>query len=106
MGDFVEIARPARVAPGTAVRVAIAEHCAVALFEVGDRMFAIGDLCVRCGTSLAQGTLRGTIVSCCGCDWRYDITTGCVNDIPALRIDTFETKVVESRILIATTASP
>jgi len=105
MADFVEIARCAPVAPGKGVRVAIAEHCAVALFDVGGRTFAIEDLCVRCGTSLSQGTLRDTIVSCSGCDWRYDIATGCVNEIPTLRIDTFETKVVDSRILIATTAS-
>jgi nitrite reductase/ring-hydroxylating ferredoxin subunit len=106
MADYVEFMRPCRIMPGTGVRIAIAEHFAVALFEVGDRVCAIDDLCVRCGKSLAQGTLRGTIVSCCGCDWRYDITNGRVNDIPALRIDTFETKVVDSRILIATTASP
>lgn len=105
MADFVEIARPARVAVGRGARVTIAEYCDVALFDIGGRLFAIEDLCVRCGTSLADGTLEGTVVACRGCDWRYDVTTGCVNDIPALRIDTFEAKVVDSRILIATTAS-
>ncbi|HEY2817694.1 MAG TPA: Rieske 2Fe-2S domain-containing protein, partial [Casimicrobiaceae bacterium] len=79
MPDLIEIARPASLAPGQGVRVTIAEHCAVALFDVEGRMFAIDDLCVRCGTSLAEGTLTDTVVSCIGCDWRYDVKTGCVN---------------------------
>lgn len=105
MVEFVECERRGRIAPGKGIRVMMAEHYVVALFEVAGRAFAIDDLCVRCGSSLANGTLRGSVVSCCRCGWRYDVTNGCVNDLPALRIDTFETKVVDTRILIATTAS-
>jgi 3-phenylpropionate/trans-cinnamate dioxygenase ferredoxin component len=105
MADFVEIMSPGRIAPGSGTRVAFAEHCAVALFNIEGTLFAIDDLCVRCGSSLAGGKLHGSIVACCGCDWRYDVTTGCVNEIPALRIDTFETKIVDGRIMIATAAT-
>jgi hypothetical protein len=40
-----------------------------------------------------------------GCDRRYDVTTGCVNEIRALRIDTFKTKIIDGRIMIATAAT-
>jgi nitrite reductase/ring-hydroxylating ferredoxin subunit len=63
-------------------------------------VFAVDDSCVRCGSSLAAGTLRGTIVLCSGCDWLYDITTGCVNGIPALQVDTFEVKIVGPTVML------
>ena len=106
MADFVEIERPVLAASGRGVRLTIAEHCAVALFNVDGQLFAVDDCCARCGTSLAEGALSGAILSCRGCDWRYDVRTGRVNDLPALRLDTFEVKIVASRILVATTASP
>jgi len=100
MPDFVDIARLDQVAPARGLAVPIANGV-VALFNVNGRIFAVDDSCVRCGSSLAAGTLRGVDVTCSGCDWQYDVTTGCVNGIPALQIDTFEVKAVDSRIMVA-----
>jgi nitrite reductase/ring-hydroxylating ferredoxin subunit len=73
----------------------------VAIFNVGGRIFAIDDGCVRCGASLAEGSLVDTTVTCPNCDWRYDVRTGCVEGVPSLRTDTYEVKVVGSRLLVA-----
>jgi 3-phenylpropionate/trans-cinnamate dioxygenase ferredoxin subunit len=77
---------------------------AVALFNVSGQIFAIGDVCIRCGSSLAAGALHATLIRCSRCGWQYDVTTGCVKGVPALRIQTFETKIADAAILVATTA--
>ena len=87
----------------TVVRVA---DSTIAVFNVDGRLFAIDDSCLRCGASLASGTLRGRQVICSRCDWQYDVITGCVHGVPRLRIDRFEVKIVNSQVLVATTAMP
>jgi nitrite reductase/ring-hydroxylating ferredoxin subunit len=87
--------------PGTAKPVAI-PTATVALFNLGGRMFALDDACVRCGSSLAAGSVIGGDVACAGCGWCYDIATGNVQGVPALCTDTFAATVDGSRILLAT----
>lgn len=102
MTDFVELSRLEGVVVGSAIVVPGA-YGPIALFNADGQIFAVDDACVRCGSSLAAGTLQGTEVCCSGCDWRYDITNGCVNGIPALKIDTFAVRVVDSRVMVSTT---
>jgi nitrite reductase/ring-hydroxylating ferredoxin subunit len=102
---LVKIAHLDQIAPGGMTKVATAV-ATIALFNLGGRIFALDDPCVRCGRSLAEGTLRGNEVSCPGCDWRYDVTNGCVNGIPALRTETFEVTVVDACIMLAGVPPP
>ena len=97
---LVTIARLDQLAPGRGVAVAV-EGNAIAVFRVGGQTFAIDDACARCGSSLASGTLRGATVACAGCGWEYDVRTGAVSGVPALRIDTFEVTVVDSVVMLA-----
>ena len=102
--NFIEVMRLDDVAPGTGIAVTVA-GMALAVFNVKGRIYAIEDTCIRCGSPLATGQLAATVIQCSGCDWRYDVTTGCVTGIPALRIDSFDAKIVSVRhIMIATTA--
>ena len=89
-----------RLAPGKGVAVTIGNNT-VALFKVDGVIHAIEAWCVHCGTSLAEGVVEGTIVSCDGCNWRYDVTTGAVIGIPALRLHAFNVKVVGGQLIIA-----
>ena len=93
------------LAPGATVPAAI-DGSAVALFNVGGSIYATDDFCIRCGGSLAAGTLSGTLVRCSGCDWEYDVVTGSVNGIPALRIDTFEVRIAGPDVLVPTPLEP
>ena len=97
---LVRIARLDQLASGRGVAFAVAGD-AVALFRVGGQTLAIDDACARCGSSLASGTLRGATVACAGCGWEYDVRTGAVSGVPALRIDTFEVTVVDSVVMLA-----
>jgi len=101
MSHFVEVASTEQLVAGTGALVKLS-NIAIALFNVRGKIFAIDDTCVRCGSSLAAGSLRATEITCSGCDWQYDVTTGRVNGIPALRTDTFEAKIVDTRVFLAT----
>jgi 3-phenylpropionate/trans-cinnamate dioxygenase ferredoxin subunit len=103
MSDFVEVASTEHVVPGTGALVKVSDT-AVAVFNIRGEIFAIDDVCIRCGSSLAAGELHATLIRCPRCGWRYDVTTGCVNGVPALRIQTFEAKVADAAILVANTA--
>jgi nitrite reductase/ring-hydroxylating ferredoxin subunit len=76
---------------------------AVALFAVADKVFAIDDACIRCGTSLCAGRLHRMVVSCAGCGWRYDIATGQVKNVPALRAHVYDVSIVEGCIRLSST---
>ena len=103
--ELVKVARLKEVVPGKGTAVMIADD-AVALFNVCGHLFAIDGACVRCGASLASGSLHDTDLACPGCGWHYDIGTGCVCGLPALRIDTFEVSVVDSHVLLSIESRP
>lgn len=61
----------------------------IAIFGVGGNVHAIEDGCLRCGNSLVTGPLEGTSVTCRVCGWGYDVTSGCVVGVPALRVASY-----------------
>jgi nitrite reductase/ring-hydroxylating ferredoxin subunit len=97
---LVGIARLDQIASGQGAAVAVAGN-AIALFCIDGQPFGTDDACARCGSSLASGSLRGATVACAGCGWEYDVRTGAVSGVPALRIDTFEVTVVDSVVMLA-----
>lgn len=104
MNPFVDVASIDQIAPGSALAVTVAAD-RIALFNMGGHLYAVDDCCARCGSSLAEGTLDGTTVSC-KCGWKYEVTTGCVNGIPALQVDTFEVKIDRSRVMLEARCVP
>lgn len=99
MPEFIEVAKLEEIAPASARAVGTA-HGTVALFNVGGRLFALADGCIRCGSSLASGTLQDLTVRC-RCGWYYDVATGAVCGIGALRTDVFEVKVLGAQVILA-----
>lgn len=97
---FVDIGTIEHIAAGAVITISVPTGT-VAVFNAGGRIFAIDDGCVRCGASLAEGLLVGMTVTCPNCDWRYDVESGCVQGIPSLRTDTYEVKIVGSRIMVS-----
>ncbi len=105
MHELVDVATVDRIAPGSTMAVAVAGET-IALFNIGGHLFALDDACIRCGSSLAIGFVEGTSVICAGCDWRYDVTSGCVDGIPGLRSDTFEVEVVDAHVMVDAVPMP
>lgn len=94
----MKIARLDEIAPGTAKAVTIAE-ATIALFNRDGALTALDDACVRCGGSLAGGSFEQDAVRC-GCGWRYDVTSGRVSGIPALRTETFRVAVIDGDVVL------
>jgi nitrite reductase/ring-hydroxylating ferredoxin subunit len=74
----------------------------IAVFNLAGRLHALEDCCVRCGSSLSAGQVEGTTVRCPRCHWPYDVTSGSVTTIPAIRLDTFPVRVVGAHAMVET----
>jgi nitrite reductase/ring-hydroxylating ferredoxin subunit len=101
---FVDVGPEDGLASGATMRSCIGD-IAVAVFNVDGRIYALEDFCFRCGSSLAAGGVSGLVVTCMRCHWQYHVASGSVQGLPSLRLDTFEAKIVDARIMIASTAS-
>ncbi|HLG18244.1 MAG TPA: nitrite reductase small subunit NirD [Bdellovibrionota bacterium] len=65
----------------------------IALFHIGGKVYACSNTCAHQGGPLAEGSLKGTVVSCPWHNWQYDVTTGKCLVNPSIQIPTFKTKV-------------
>jgi nitrite reductase (NADH) small subunit len=71
----------------------------VALFLVGDRVFALHDTCIHEERSLSKGAiLRGRVV-CPGHQWQFDLETGWVEDQEKCQ-PTYDVKVEDDTVYI------
>jgi nitrite reductase (NADH) small subunit len=102
---FVEVGLLERLPPGTTMKAAVA-GTDLSVLNIDGRLFAIGDLCIRCGGSLAAGRPGGPQLVCCGCGWCYDLVAGCVSGLPALHVETHAVRVDGGRIYVAVGTGP
>ncbi len=70
------------VAPGKIIAFRVA-GTAIAVANVGGRLYAFDDACTHQHCSLADGDLDGTIVECACHGSRFDVTTGALVRGPA-----------------------
>lgn len=80
----VEVGLLEELPRGRGHRVEFGPH-RVALFRVGDEVYAIGDRCSHAEASLSEGELYGTEVECPRHGSAFDVTTGEVLGLPATR---------------------
>ena len=74
-GSVMELGPLARFAEGAhAVALPVG---VVAVYRVRGELHAIGDTCLRCGTSLASGELADTIVQCAQCGGTVGLAHRC-----------------------------
>lgn len=84
MSEFVRVARAADVPPGSVTRVEVDGHV-VALANVDGHFYAIDDTCTHEKASLSEGGLSGEIVVCPKHGSRFNVKTGRVLSLPAVR---------------------
>ena len=82
MGKFVAVARWEDLAPGGALAVELG-RTTVALFRVGERIFALADMCSHSGGPLSEGTLSGGSVLCPWHGASFDLASGACSGPPA-----------------------
>jgi nitrite reductase/ring-hydroxylating ferredoxin subunit len=97
---FVEVGSLAQLPPGALLRVTVGASDLL-LANVGGRVVAIGDLCLRCSQSLSTATLSGRVLTCSSCGWKYDVERGCLDGLPNLQTEMQVVSVDAERLLLA-----
>src|ERR1700679_223409 len=89
---FMRTARKDDIPAGT-IREFQVEGQTIAIANVGNKYYAIHNTCLHRGGPLAQGVLKGNVVTCPWHGWQYDVTTGKVANNPAVGVGCFRLEV-------------
>jgi nitrite reductase (NADH) small subunit len=99
MDDFVKVCSVDDVPEDTALAVEISGR-PVAVFKIGDKFFAVEDICPHQGGSFEGGTLDGEIVTCPLHGWRLNVVTGESLDAPGVKIETYDVEIVDGDVYV------
>jgi len=95
---WVTVAKEKDLASGTA-KVVDAGDRRIALCNTGEGFHAIDDICTHDGASLDQGELDGFSIECPRHGARFDVRTGKVLALPAVRpVRTYPTRVTAGSV--------
>lgn len=96
---------PVRVCPLTELkeeegRQVAADGREIAVFRVGDRVYAFDNTCPHQGGPLSEGMIDGTQVICPWHAWVFDMASGQCPVAPQMKIDTFPTRVENGDVFV------
>ena len=84
----------------TGIRVTVGDE-RIAMFRIGEDVYAIGDRCSHAEASLAEGELFGTDVECPRHGSEFDVTTGEPRSLPATApVPTYQVAVEEGTVFL------
>jgi nitrite reductase/ring-hydroxylating ferredoxin subunit len=72
----------------------------IALFRIGDDIFAINDACPHAGGSLGLGDVKGTLVTCRRHNWAFDVTSGLCPGHDIYRVRTYEVEIRGKEVFV------
>lgn len=75
MAEWHRVTSLSKLSPGES-REAVAGGRVIALFRVGEAVYAMDGICPHAGGPLGQGRLSGCVVTCPWHGWQFDVTTG------------------------------
>lgn len=105
MAEFVSVGNLADLPVGKGKAFEVGDRI-IAIFNDQGTLFAIDDMCPHMGASLASGELEDSAVACPWHGWRFDVRDGSWCDNRRLKTDSFEVRVVDDRIEVATEPIP
>ncbi len=79
----------ASVPEGRGLVVRVDARLRIAIFRVGEEIYAIDDVCPHQSASLGEGTLTGKVVACPRHGFLVDVTSGQCPTHSLLRVRTF-----------------
>src|SRR4030043_150419 len=98
MAAFIAVAETGEIAPGR-VKVVEVDGRRIALCNVDGEFFAIDDVCPPAGGSLDQGELYDNVIECPRHGARFDVKTGKVLALPAVKpVNTYAVRVDGVRV--------
>lgn len=105
MTDRRRLASLADLPEGRGVRVDVAEH-RIAVFRIGDDVYALGDRCSHAEASLAEGEVFDLEVECPRHGSAFDLETGRPTTLPATRaVPTYAAEVVDGEVYLCITSA-
>ena len=106
MSQFITVAQVGEIPDGGALVAEVAGR-RVAVFNLQGEYRAIDDTCPHAAGSLAQGELDAAgIVTCPDHGWRFDTADGTWRDYPKLKIDHYQTRVVNGEVQVRVPDEP
>ncbi len=100
MSNWIDIAALEDIPPRGARVVKTRLGC-VAVFRTGDdKVFAIDDACPHKKGPLSEGIVHGNAVTCPLHNWVIDLETGMAQGTDQGRVNTYEIRVEQGRILL------
>ncbi len=72
----------------------------LAVFRVGDAIYAIDDSCPHQGSSLSSGGLQGKTVTCRAHGLKFDLEPGCSRRAPSLEVKKYAVRVVDGMVML------
>lgn len=96
----VEIAKFDSLPKDRGLRVKVGEHV-IAMFRVGDDIYAIGDRCSHAEASLAEGEVWDGAVECPRHGSEFDLATGAPSSLPATTpVPVYEVSVEDGSVFL------
>ena len=96
----VEIAPLADFPEGAGLRVEVGEH-RIAMFKIGDAIYALGDRCSHAEASLAEGEVFDAEVECPRHGAAFDLATGEALTLPATQAAaTYKTEIDDGTVYL------
>jgi len=90
---FVKVAHKSEIPKGEGVKISVQEK-SIALFNVDGTIYAVNNICTHAGAPLAEGSLKGTKVTCPLHYAQFDVTTGkAAGGVAQKDLEKFEVKV-------------
>ncbi len=70
----------------------------IAIFRVGDQVYALDDSCPHNGSSLAGGKLEGAFVQCRAHGLRFDVRTGRMRGVDGFCAKSYPARIVDGTV--------
>ena len=99
MGQCVKVAKKSEIPADTGKYVQV-EGKEIALFRIGDKVYALDHVCPHQGGPLAEGGLDGNVVTCPWHGWQFDVTSGVCTFNESVKQPTFPVKEEGDDILV------
>ena len=102
MSEYMHLCGSDEVMEGEPRRFELPNGSAIALFRLGDDVFAIDDKCTHGNASLSDGWQEGEVIECPFHGGSFNITSGAAVNFPCVEaVQTYELKIEEGQISVA-----
>jgi nitrite reductase (NADH) small subunit len=98
--SFIPVAKISEIPLGSGKLIEIG-NVEIALFRLGENVYATSNVCPHQGGPLAEGMVRGEQVVCPWHQWQFNIKDGTSPLNPKLKIKTYPVKQEGDQVLIS-----